>query len=397
MRRWRAYRGWIGFRAGRGRSVPRGDAGRGLALMGRQYAALMRLITLPPTMVVALWIAADAPRPLVTWVDLLTVAGWSCVYATVMLRRKPGRWLTLVDTAALAGLGLSSPWSVPESWLGDARSWLIPFVCFACVGYQYYASRPLGAVATLLVLTGTVVGTWSALPEGGKTDSVVTAIWSGLVAALARVMWTLLENRGARADDEAEAAEAERRQWWCKDTVRAAESAQNEELHDGAVNTLDMVGLGLANEHRVLTADLAARDLARIRTWGEAQPAITNVVAGLRAAIRYSPLRVELSAPESLEIDARVARAVIQAAEEVLRNVFKHAEIDSCRVRVEGDADHVRIEVTDDGRGFDPAGISPERYGIRRSIHKRMEAVGGYARVESEPGKGTRIELEWKA
>lgn len=59
------------------------------------------------------------------------------------------------------------------------------------------------------------------------------------------------------------------------------------------------------------------------------------------------------------------------------------------------DAIAVVVEVTDDGPGFDPAGVPPHRYGLRESIRGRMAAVGGRAEVRSAPGAGTTIRLEW--
>ena len=46
----------------------------------------------------------------------------------------------------------------------------------------------------------------------------------------------------------------------------------------------------------------------------------------------------------------------------------------------------MELSVRDDGIGFDPASIPPERWGVRQSIVRRMEDAGGRAEIRSERG-----------
>jgi len=66
-------------------------------------------------------------------------------------------------------------------------------------------------------------------------------------------------------------------------------------------------------------------------------------------------------------------------------------------VTVTGDAGWAVVKVTDHGRGFDPAAVSPSRRGIRESINERMLAVGGWASIASRPGAGTTVTVSWPA
>jgi putative membrane protein len=66
-------------------------------------------------------------------------------------------------------------------------------------------------------------------------------------------------------------------------------------------------------------------------------------------------------------------------------------------VTLRGRVAGVVIEVIDDGPGFSLSRLSPERMGLRGSVLARMESLqGGGARVESEPGRGTRVTLTWE-
>jgi signal transduction histidine kinase len=49
--------------------------------------------------------------------------------------------------------------------------------------------------------------------------------------------------------------------------------------------------------------------------------------------------------------------------------------------------------VTDQGKGFDPGAIPPDRRGIAESIVARMSRHGGTAEVSSVPGEGTEVHL----
>ena len=52
----------------------------------------------------------------------------------------------------------------------------------------------------------------------------------------------------------------------------------------------------------------------------------------------------------------------------------------------------VSLEVTDDGRGFDPAEVNGG-YGLR-GMRERLSQAGGRVEVRSAPGTGTRVRAE---
>ena len=55
------------------------------------------------------------------------------------------------------------------------------------------------------------------------------------------------------------------------------------------------------------------------------------------------------------------------------------------------------IDVVDNGSGFDPTAVPLSRLGLRVSIEERMANAGGTARIDSAPGRGTRVTLAWPA
>jgi signal transduction histidine kinase len=49
--------------------------------------------------------------------------------------------------------------------------------------------------------------------------------------------------------------------------------------------------------------------------------------------------------------------------------------------------------VRDEGKGFDPGSIPPDRRGIRDSIRGRIERQGGTVTISSEAGAGTEVSM----
>jgi two-component system NarL family sensor kinase len=81
----------------------------------------------------------------------------------------------------------------------------------------------------------------------------------------------------------------------------------------------------------------------------------------------------------------------------LLINIAKHAKASTAKVSITRDGNQVRVDVEDDGVGFDIAEIGPSidttgRFGLF-SIRMRLEPLDGHMEVESKPGHGTRVTL----
>ena len=106
------------------------------------------------------------------------------------------------------------------------------------------------------------------------------------------------------------------------------------------------------------------------------------------------------SITKNLNLPQEVARALVDAAAEALRNSLTHATgpdrgpiMRTASLR--SDADGITITVSDDGRGFDPERAPISRHGVSGSIIARMRDAQGQARIDSSPGAGTTVTLSW--
>jgi signal transduction histidine kinase len=92
------------------------------------------------------------------------------------------------------------------------------------------------------------------------------------------------------------------------------------------------------------------------------------------------------------DVPERTGREIVRIVQEALTNARRHAQPRRVRVRLWRDGDLARVEVADDGRGFDTG-----RPGIgvgQQSMRYRTRELGGKLEVESAPGGGTRVRFE---
>jgi signal transduction histidine kinase len=105
-------------------------------------------------------------------------------------------------------------------------------------------------------------------------------------------------------------------------------------------------------------------------------------------------LRTEVECVGTLpRLPPRTEAEVLRIVQEALNNARRHADATVVRVRTERDGTVSRITVADNGRGFNPATIPPDRYGIR-GMRERADLVGATLKLESRDRDGTRITIE---
>lgn len=98
---------------------------------------------------------------------------------------------------------------------------------------------------------------------------------------------------------------------------------------------------------------------------------------------------------EERDLPMRTEAALLRIAQGAVGNVVKHAEATRCRVTVTYTPDEVRLDVVDDGRGFDPAVADEDRAGLGHvgfaTMRRRVAEQGGQLTLESEPGGPTAV------
>jgi signal transduction histidine kinase len=99
---------------------------------------------------------------------------------------------------------------------------------------------------------------------------------------------------------------------------------------------------------------------------------------------------------ESVGLDHRFPATVETTAyrivQEALTNVARHAGVAQASVRIRVEADQLRVQIQDSGRGFETVTMltSRQRAGLA-GMRERAALLGGQLQVDSAPGTGTQV------
>jgi signal transduction histidine kinase len=99
--------------------------------------------------------------------------------------------------------------------------------------------------------------------------------------------------------------------------------------------------------------------------------------------------------PRSCE--PKIQSEVVRIAQEALMNAVRHARAKEIRLNLGFSERTLRLCVSDDGQGFDPAAVprsSGHHYGII-GMQERAAEVGGHCTIESTPGAGSQVVAEF--
>ena len=115
-----------------------------------------------------------------------------------------------------------------------------------------------------------------------------------------------------------------------------------------------------------------------------------GLLAALRAVAQRGPRRVEFTGHRVGRYPPEIESAVYYCCLEALQNATKHAGPDAhVAASLLAENGHLRLEVSDDGPGFDLAAV---RAGVGlHNMEDRLGAVHGHLTIVTSPGNGTRI------
>lgn len=109
-------------------------------------------------------------------------------------------------------------------------------------------------------------------------------------------------------------------------------------------------------------------------------------------------MEVDLQAQGSFPVPDDGQRVLLfQILRELLFNAVKHAGVTSVEVTLRREGDEYRIDVVDEGAGFDPQQVLRDQglaagHGLI-SARQRLQLIGGRLKIESTPGQGTRATI----
>ena len=94
---------------------------------------------------------------------------------------------------------------------------------------------------------------------------------------------------------------------------------------------------------------------------------------------------------ESIEI------ALYRIIQETLSNNLKHSEASEIKINLSNENNNISLEIDDNGKGFDTSKIAESKGIGWKNIYSRTELLNGKVTVDSEIGKGTKLNISFAA
>lgn len=176
------------------------------------------------------------------------------------------------------------------------------------------------------------------------------------------------------------------------------------EIHDNIGQTLSLARIQLNNEDNpeslAISDELLGKAITDLRTLSHSLN--TNYIkdSGFTEAVRQlaeqfektGKYKVYFNENDHFDFDDEKGLILFRVIQEILNNIAKHAAATEISLNLNKAPDGFEITVSDNGRGFDAAGIKSEGIGLR-NIRDRIKLINGNLDIKSEIGKGTAVKI----
>lgn len=187
----------------------------------------------------------------------------------------------------------------------------------------------------------------------------------------------------------------------------------SQEIHDnvGQILSLAKVQLNIIGEGQTVNQELLtdakeniSKALTDLRDVAKGLSSDRIRVLGLDESIQQEVTRINRAGILSIQFETNGQVRVIEpqkqlilyrVIQECIQNIIKHANANAVVVDFNYREHCLRIMVSDNGKGFNFQEEQLHHHGLGlMNLYKRMELIGGLARIESEPGKGTKVHIK---
>lgn len=329
-------------------------------------------------------------------------------------------WNTAVRLLWLVALTAVWVLAMTESRVAIYWVFTLFFVCMRA----FYGWLGIVAVAVMLVLS-IAVQVPRGLTFGGVMGPAISALVVILIAYAFQVIGRISSERALLIDElvstRDKLAHTERAAGVVQERQRLAH-----EIHDTVAQGLssiqmllhaaerDLYATGLSEEElasplrRIEVARRSASDnLAETRAMIAAltpaplsenslEEALDRIAQSFAAAGGAVDFEVEVDGTPA-QLPMRTEAALLRIAQGAMGNVVKHAGATRCRVTLTYEPDEVRLDVVDNGQGFDVDATPTKPTGLGHigldAMRTRAKELGGELVVESAPGGPTAVSV----
>ncbi|GED99911.1 hypothetical protein nbrc107696_03580 [Gordonia spumicola] len=310
---------------------------------------------------------------LLAFANIVVLVLWFAAWTHVSVEGFGSPPIWVANTVVLPAVALAT--LVPIRW---AAGYLVVALALLSEAQQHAAFGGFGYDAALnQLLTASLMGVFLAM--------LGTCV--GIAHSVDETRAAVLVERVESAARTARVAERRRLDVVLRDKViavlRDISVGQPDERHRrqarAVLDELDGVGVERRDCATVSAADAVVQLRESVIAFGD----------GLLVAID--------SSDDAVDLPGHVVDTIGDALVEAVGNSVTHAGAAASTAVVGMVCEAgIRIRVVDDGCGFDPDRIAPDRSGIVVGIRQRMAALpGGSASVDAAPLDGTMVSLEW--
>ncbi|MDZ7589672.1 MAG: sensor histidine kinase [Rubrivivax sp.] len=315
----------------------------------------------------------------------------------------PGLAQDAVRALAMLGCAVAGAWWFVAGWRdGDARR-LVPGAMLTAAGFAEAAAAlpalPAAPALGMPLALGALLGVagWMLLLRFVETLNALELLNIDLEA--------MVSSRTAELEAQfGRVRELERAQ-----TLATERERLMRDMHDGVgghlVSMLAMIEADRRGPAELANVVRAALDDMRLMV-DSLEPVDDDLNAVLamfhdRLAPRLRAAKVELHwdvplLPEVPGLGPARVLHVLRMLQEAVTNAIRHGHAQTLWIGAAADAGSgVRIEVRDDGGGFDPQAVQGGR-GLK-NLERRAQEIGAHLTIHSQPGAGARVVVTWAA
>lgn len=153
------------------------------------------------------------------------------------------------------------------------------------------------------------------------------------------------------------------------------------------LNRIGRIGQQALKEMRLLVYELRPEALER-------EGLIGALRRRLEAVERRSGIDARLVADQLIDLPARIEQELYRIAQEALNNALKHAEATEIKVHLQMQTRRLRLEIADNGCGFDVSAVRDSGGMGLTSMRERTHNIGGQIMIASQTDEGTSVAVE---
>lgn len=185
------------------------------------------------------------------------------------------------------------------------------------------------------------------------------------------------------------------------------------ELHDGVIQSLYAIGMQMQLmrlAEQVSDEKIGETISALDQVIGDVREYILDLKSAnykhqtIKESLQDALSRLTIPSETAIIVDAPNQRAlftehkleaICQIVNEAVSNAIRHAEADKITIFARQDSLHFHMTITDNGKGFKLDELNGHRGLGLRNMHQRMKLHNGEIEIDTAPGEGTQITLEF--